>query len=288
MHTAVAAGHPDVSGAALEAQYYMRGAVPQWQHYLSLWEAESAAARKTLPWTLDIQYGNSGDETLDVMLPAASVKDAPVQILIHGGYWRALHKDDFTFLAPPLTAAGIVSVVVNYALCPTVTMSELTEQCRRAVRWTRAHIAEFGGDPKNLHITGHSAGAHLAVMMALTPDLSEVIRSVTGLSGLYDLAPVSLCFMQQDLRLTEAEIAALSPMHKALPRDLKLLLGAGSEETEAFHWHSAAFGEICNANGLDCAVMKIPGHHHYSVVGVLCEEGPLRSAWLEMCRKWTA
>jgi arylformamidase len=285
MRAAVLAGHPDLSGTALEAQYFMRGAVPEWQHYLNLWETESAAARRTLPGTLNIRYGNSGDEILDVLLPAAPVKDAPVQILIHGGYWRALHKDDFTFLAPPLAAAGIVSVVVNYALCPTVTMSELTEQCRRAVRWTRAHIAEFGGDPKNLHLTGHSAGAHLAVMMALTPDLSEVVRSVTALSGLYDLALVSLCSMQQYLRLTEAEIAALSPMDQALPSGLKLLLGAGAEETAAFRWHSALFGERCNANGLDCSVMTILGHHHYSVVGVLCDDGPLRSAWLEMCGK---
>jgi arylformamidase len=153
------------------------------------------------------------------------------------------------------------------------------------VHWTRARIAEFGGDPKNLHLTGHSAGAHLAVMMALTPDLSEVIRSVTALSGLYDLAPVSLCSMQQDLRLTESEIVALSPMNKALRSGLKLLIGAGAEETTAFRWHSATFGERCKANGLDCAVMMIPGHHHYSVVGVLCEDDPLRMAWLELCRK---
>jgi arylformamidase len=283
MQAALAAGHPDVSGEGLEAQYFMRGAVPEWRQYLKLWETDSAATRMMLPGTLNIQYGTSGDETLDVLLPATSVNDAPVQILLHGGYWRALHKDDFSFLAPPLAAAGIVSVVVNYALCPAVTMSELTEQCRRAVRWTRAHIAAFGGDPKNLHLTGHSAGAHLAVMMALTPDLAGAIRSVTALSGLYDLAPVSLCSMQQDLRLTPAEIAALSPMDQALPSGLKLLVGAGAEETAAFHWQSDAFGAVCRANGLDCMVMNIPHHHHYSVVGALCEDGPLRTAWLEMC-----
>ncbi len=285
MQAAVKAGHPDVSGATLEAQYFMRGAVPEWRQYLELWATDSAAARKTLPGTLNIQYGVSGDETLDVLLPVAPFENAPVQILIHGGYWRALHKDDFTFLTPPLAAAGIVSVVVNYALCPTVTMSELTDQCRRAVRWARDHITGFGGDPNNLHLTGHSAGAHLAVMMALTPDLAEVIRSVTALSGLYDLAPVSLCSMQQDLRLTQAEIATLSPMDKALPAGLKLLLGAGTEETAAFLWHTDAFGAAVNANGLNCVVIKIPDHHHYSVVGALCEDGPLRRAWLQMCGK---
>ena len=284
MRRAVAAGHPDVAGAALEAQYFMRGAVPEWQHYFDLWDADSAKARETLRGRLNIAYGPSAEETLDVLLPAASVQDAPVQILIHGGYWRALHKDGFTFLAPPLAAAGVVSVVVNYALCPSVTMTELTEQCRRAVRWTRANIADFGGDPDNLHLTGHSAGAHLSVMMALTPEFAPAIRGVTAVSGLYELAPLAGCSMQADLRLTDQELAALSPMEKSLPAGVALLLAVGADETTAFRWHTAAFADNCKARGVDCTVMEIPGCHHYAAIGALCQAGPLQSQWLEQCR----
>ena len=284
MRRAVAAGHPDVAGAALEAQYFMRGAVPEWQRYFDLWDADSAKARETLEGRLDIAYGPSAEETLDVLLPAASVKDAPVQILIHGGYWRALHKDGFAFLAPPLAAAGVVSVVVNYALCPTVTMTELTEQCRRAVHWTRTHITDFGGDPDNLYLTGHSAGAHLSVMMALTPELAPAIRGVTAVSGLYDLAPLAGCSMQADLRLTEQEIAALSPMEQELPAGLDLLLAVGADETTAFRWHTAAFAANCTAQGLKCTVLEVASCHHYAVIGALCEAGPLQSKWLQQCR----
>ena len=262
----------------------MRGAVPEWQHYFDLWDADSAKARETLRGRLNIAYGPSAEETLDVLLPAASVQDAPVQILIHGGYWRALHKDGFTFLAPPLAAAGVVSVVVNYALCPFVTMTELAEQCRRAVRWTRANIADFGGDPDNLHLTGHSAGAHLSVMMALTPEFVPAIRGVTAVSGLYELAPLAGCSMQADLRLTDQELAALSPMEKSLPAGVALLLAVGADETTAFRWHTAAFADNCKARGVDCTVMEIPGCHHYAAIGALCQAGPLQSQWLEQCR----
>jgi arylformamidase len=85
-------------------------------------------------------------------------------------------------------------------LCPAVSLAELTEQCRRALRWVRANIASYGGNPENIHCAGHSAGAHLSTMLALTPEFSTCIRSVTGVSGVYDLAPVSCASMQADLR----------------------------------------------------------------------------------------
>lgn len=291
MQDAVAAGHPDLVGEALDAQYFMRGAVPDWKAYLDGWTADSAAARARLRGTLDISYGPSAEETLDVFLPEDATGPAPVQILIHGGYWKALGKDDFSFLAPPLAAAGILSVVVNYALCPTVTMTELVSQCRRAVRWTRANIAGFGGDPDRLHVTGHSAGGHLAAMMAATSwedqdrAAAPVLRSVTALSGLYDLAPVRACFVQEDLRLTDLEVTANSPMEMALPADTSLLLAAGADETPAFRWHTSAYAARRTAQGLSCFAMEVPGRHHYSVVNVLCEpNAPLQTAWLQRSR----
>ena len=284
--------HPQLEGAALDAQYFMRGAVPDWKTWLDGWAADSAVARARLPGTLDIAYGSSPEETLDVLLPPGDLPNGvPVQLLIHGGYWRALSKDDFSFLAPPLAAAGVISVVVNYALCPHVTMDELVEQCRRAVRWTRANIAEFGGDPDRLHATGHSAGGHLAAMLAATPwgetraDGGPLIRTVTALSGLYDLAPVRRCFVQQDLRMTEDDVARNSPMFMALPQGTDLLLAVGADETAAFRWHTAAYAEHCAQQGLACQTIEVPGRQHYSVVNVLCDGGAaLQSAWLKRCR----
>lgn len=286
MVRAVAAGHPDVTGTALDAQYFMRGAVPDWQRYLDGWAADSAAARERLPGRLDIAYGASPEELLDVIVPPGLADAAPVQILIHGGYWKALGKDDFTFLASPLAGAGVISVVVNYALCPTVSMSELVAQCRRAVRWTRDNIAQFGGDPQRLHVTGHSAGGHLAAMMAATCWAERdggvpVIRSVTSLSGLYDLSPVQACFVQADLRLTEQEVVDNSPMTMALPSGTDMLLAVGADETEAFRWHTRAYAHKCGSQGLPLVCMEVPDRHHYSVVNALCEKGSLlQAAWL--------
>ena len=193
---------PHYDREQLDVQYRVRNAVPDFQSYLDRWTDDSFAACHTLSGERDIQYGPSADETLDVFVPAGTVEHAPVQILIHGGYWRALSKDDFTFLAAAIVPAGVVAVVVNYALCPDVTMSVLVDQCRRAMIWTSRNIGRFGGDPNRLHLTGHSAGA---------------------------------------------------------------------AETDAFRWQTAAYAASMRSQGANCVAMEIPGHHHYSMMGVLCD-----------------
>jgi arylformamidase len=280
---AIAAGHPDVSGPALEAQYFMRGAVPAWAAYMADWDRTSTLARADFPHRRDLPYGESPAEKLDIILPAGAISNAPVQILIHGGYWRALSKDGFTFPAAPLAAAGVISVCVDYALCPRVSMTELTEQCRRAVRWTRANIAGYGGDPDNLHCTGHSAGAQLSAMLALTPELAPFIRTVTAVSGIYDLAPLRDCSMQADLRLTPADVTALSPLRQPTPTGAAWLIAVGGAETAAFRWQSRAFHEHCVSQGVSAQFLEIPGENHYSVISVLGHANTaLQTAWLNL------
>ncbi len=278
---------PEYNREQLDAQYRVRDAVPDFRSYLDRWTDDSAAVRRTLSGERDIRYGPSADETLDVFVPAGRVEHAPVQILIHGGYWRALSKDDFSFLAAAIVPAGVVAVVVNYALCPNVTMSALVDQCRRAMIWTSSNIERFGGDASRLHLTGHSAGAHLAAMMAATDwdsipgGVVPCLRSVCGLSGLYDLRPLRQAFIQADLRLTEPEARDNSPLLLPFRADCNLLLAAGAAETDAFRWQTAAYAASMRSRVADCVTMEIPGHHHYSIVGVLCDaDAPLRKAWI--------
>src|SRR5512134_3528949 len=95
-----------------EAQYNVRAAIPDHAQYFARWKEASRAARLALPCHLDVAYGASPEETLDVF-PARGTSRA-LLTFIHGGFWRALHKDDFSFVAQPFVARGVTVAVINY------------------------------------------------------------------------------------------------------------------------------------------------------------------------------
>lgn len=280
-------GHPDVSpGPALEAQYLMRAVVPNWADYMAQWDADGQAVLTGFDVRRNISYGGTSEQRLDIILPQSKGSKRPVQILIHGGYWRALDKDSILFAARPMAQAGVVTVNIDYALCPSVTLTELTAQCARALRWVRSRIATYGGDPENIHLAGHSAGAHLATTLTLDAEFSSCVRSVTGVSGVYDLAPVACASMQADLRMTEDEIIALSPMRLPPPRSAKWLLAVGTSETPAFIWQTEAYAAHISGIGLGCQVIHLPKANHYSAISTLAEDGAdLQAAWLKLAKE---
>ena len=126
------------------------------------YKARSEATRASLSMIADVAYDNSARETLDIFSPKAPSGADPVHLFIHGGYWRMFSKDDFSFIADTVTAAGAMAVIVGYDLMPKVRLSTIVGQIRNAVRWLTANIADYGGDAGQFSISGRSAGAHLA------------------------------------------------------------------------------------------------------------------------------
>src|SRR4051812_17582875 len=110
----------------------------------------------------DIAYGSGAGEKLDLFFPDRPRNNLPVHIFIHGGYWRMFSKQDYSYIADTVTNAGAIAVIVDYALMPAQRMAVLVDQVQRAKLWVIEHIAEHGGDPTRLTVSGHSAGAHLA------------------------------------------------------------------------------------------------------------------------------
>ena len=173
---------------------------------------------------------------LDIYTPAQAGRPAPVQVFYHGGYWRSFKAADFAFVAERLTEAGVLVVIVNYALVPAVRIGELVRQCRAALAWVHANIARYGGDPNRIFVSGHSAGGHLVAAMAAMappagePDTRPLVQGGVALSGLFDLEPIRLCYLQETLQLTPAEVAANSPA-RHLPTAAKpLILAYGADE----------------------------------------------------------
>ena len=271
---------------ALDWQYDNRRRARVSADYVAFYQAASIAARNTLPCTLDISFGQSDAEVLDIFGPAKPGLPVPVHMFIHGGYWRALHKDDFSFVATPIVEAGGMAVVVNYALMPGVTMDELVRQCRAALAWLYQNAGDYGGDPDRITISGHSAGGHLVTMMLATDwgaDYGlpqDVVKGGVALSGLYDLEPIRLCYLNKELGMDEETARRNSPIN-CLP-DIPagtappLVLTYGSLESEEFARQTAVYADAWRARGHDCTVDPIAGHHHMSVISTMADrDSPL-------------
>jgi len=196
--------------AQIDAQYNAGAAVPDAATHLQRYTARGAQARETLRCTLDVAFGPTLDETLDIF--PADQPGAPVFVFIHGGYWRALSSKDFSGVALGLQPLGITTVVINYSLCPKVGIDEITRQARAAVAWVLRHIGAYGGDAARVAVGGHSAGGHLAAMCletawagdyGLAPD---PLAAAVLVSGLYDLAPLRYSYLQPAIQLDDGVI----------------------------------------------------------------------------------
>ena len=145
----------------------------------------------------DIPYADGARQKLDVYQPRGAA-DAPVIVFFYGGRWLSGTKDWYRLLAAALTARGYVVVVPDYRLYPEVRFPDFLMDGAKALRWTHDNVAKFGGDPQRLFVMGHSAGAHIAAMLALDPQWLDGIglaaaRNITGLigiSGPYDFLPL--------------------------------------------------------------------------------------------------
>jgi arylformamidase len=262
--------------AALDRQYNNQLRVPDFAEHVARWQRLSAEVRASLPGKLGVAYGPSAEEVLDIYAPAKG-GTAPVQVFFHGGYWRAFKSSDFAYVAPPIVAAGAVAVIVNYALVPSVRLGELVRQCRAALAWVHANIARYGGDPARLYISGHSAGGHLvAALAAMAPrageaDTGPLIRGGVALSGLYDLAPIALCYLQETLALTATEIATYSPARHLPARVAPLVLAYGADESEEYARHSTSYGKALAERGIACRVQPLTGLNHMSLGSALAD-----------------
>ncbi|MDA1101898.1 MAG: alpha/beta hydrolase [Proteobacteria bacterium] len=267
-----------------EAQYNPRQAVPDHQVKIDARVTASAEARCRIEGIYDLRYGPGPLEVLDIF--PAEAEASPVQFYIHGGYWRAQDKSDVSFFAEPFAAAGATVVVVNYDLCPNVTLPEIMAEIVRALTWTHGNVAEWGGDPSRIFISGNSAGAHLGAMM-LAHDWqaeglpADLIKGAALLTGVYDPAPVLGISVNAEIRLTPDMLATVSPMANLPRRNLPLLLPVGGGETAEWIKQTRAYADLCQANGIGAEYLEVPGADHFDMTAAMGDpDGPVLPAIL--------
>ena len=160
---------------SLDAEYNPLSTAGDAADIVKRWEERSAHARKHLHSHLGVRFGPTADEYMDIF--PSDKPNGSLHLFIHGGYWRRFTAREFSFVAPTLVESGVSVAVMNYALCPEVTVGEIVRQTRSAIYWLKENGSKYGIDARHLTISGHSAGGHL-LAMALNSDWTKTVKNI--------------------------------------------------------------------------------------------------------------
>jgi arylformamidase len=273
-----------------EREYNIRALVPEYPAIFSRWAAQAAATRSLHACLLDLAYGESPGERLDIF--PAREEPSPLLVFIHGGYWRSMDKSDFSWIAPSLVAHGATVALINYGLAPQTPIEDIVRQTLAAIAWLYRKAERYGIDRDRIVLCGHSAGAHLGAMSlaALWPvyadDLpQDLVKGLLAISGVYDLEPlVQAPFLNVDLQLDRERAIRLSPVRYPARPGVRLITSVGGAESSEFHRQNALIGRHWQSNRVRDVPM--PDCNHYQVIEALPDPaGPLFDAALDLLRK---
>ena len=265
--------------AALDAAYNNTAAVGQVKRdaYVAGWTARSDVIRKMPGARLDLRYGEGARHRLDVFPSGAPA--APTLLYIHGGYWQMNDKEPYAFLGEGVLAAGFNLALVEYTLAPAARMDQIVDEIRRSVAWTIEHTKDFGGDPARVFVSGHSAGGHLTAMAMTEARLAGGI----AISGLYDLEPIRLNYLNEKLGLDPAEVERNSPVRHLPASAAPLVVTVGLGELPELVRQSEEYAAAWQRRGLRSRYLPVAAHDHFSILEELARPtGAILAALKEM------
>ena len=248
--------------AALDAAYNNTAAVgiPKRDQYVGGWSARSDAVRRTRGGKIDLRYGSGPRQRLDIF-PCGRT-GAPTLAYIHGGYWQMNDKEPYAFFGEALLPAGFNLAVIEYTLAPEARLDQIVAEIRSAVAWVIEHAAEHGGDARRVFVAGHSAGGHLTAAAMSDPRLAGGI----AISGIYDLEPIRLNYLNDKLRLDKDEAVRCSPILHLPSRAAPLVVSVGLGELPELIRQSAEYWAAWQGKGLKGQYLPLPEHDHFSIL----------------------
>jgi acetyl esterase/lipase len=263
----------------LDAAYNNRAAVPNAVAIIENWNERSARVRRDRPGHLDLSYGDRPRQRLDLFL--AEGPKAPTLAYIHGGYWQMNDKEGHSFIAEGALARGINVAVLEYTLAPIARMDQIVGEIRRAIGWLDEHLGEFGADPRRIYVAGHSAGGHLTAM-AMT---LGAVRGGLAISGLYDLEPIRLNYLNEKLGLDAPEAERNSPLLHLPPTAGPLAVAYGTAELPELCRQSIDYARAWVESGLPGHLLPIGGADHFTILEALADShGTLAEALVDLIR----
>jgi len=221
-----------------------------------------------------VAYGPSEIEKLDIY--RAKQANAPVNIFIHGGAWRANRAADYACLAEPFVKAGAHYVILDFTNVDDTggSLFPMVEQVRRAVAWVYSNAKSFGGDSSRLYLTSHSSGSHIGGCV-VTHDWEksglprDILRGATLSSGMYDLKPVRLSKRSKYVRFTDEMEEALSAQRHLDKLHTPLILAHGTYETPEFQRQTRDFFAAVKAAGKPVELLVGEGYNHFEMLETL-------------------
>ena len=234
--------------AALDAAYNNSAAVADSAKIVADWEARSARLRAAHPEGMDLRYGPDERNRVDYF---SARRDGPVLVFLHGGYWQNRAKEVFSFVAEGPLAWGINVALVGYTLAPQKRLDGIVAEIRAALDWLQQSLAMLGG--KKIYLSGWSAGGHLTAIAMDHP-------AVTGglaISGIYDLEPMRLSYINDKLRLDEAEARRNSPG----PTPKPLVVVYGADELPELRRQSEDYAKLLRGKAV-----ALPRRNHFTIL----------------------
>lgn len=269
--------------------YRNRDFIPDFDAIMAETEARSRAFAETVRVERNVSYGPTSRQSFDLVFPPDPAPGAPLHMFIHGGYWRAGSKESHTLVAAPVVAAGGIAALVGYDLMPQTRLAEIVAQVRGAARHIVDLAPEIGADPERFTVSGHSAGAHLASLLASDApgDADPVdlppLRGLLLVSGIYDLSGIPGSFLKDEAKMNDEEARAWSPLmarHRAGP--LRIIT-RGEEETAPFQDQAVAMNALLDRDAQATELRRERGRNHLTIVFDLADpEAPLGRRLLEL------
>lgn len=264
---------------------------PEAENYAAFCLEETAKAQAQTRHVLDIPYGTDYWQKIDLYLPDdAPTHGMPTLLFMHGGYWTHGYKEWLGFMAPAFVSLPALFISVSYRLSPQVKHPAALEDCLAALAWAYEHAQAYGGDPQRLCVGGHSAGGHLAALMALQPQLltarglpADLITACFPVSGVYDLEGDLPQDRLQAFLAPSASRTQASPLHYVHGNHTPFLLAIGERDYPVLYEQAYAMAAALRQEQGEVEFLEIAAadHFHISMQG-----GDPERLWVQRVRDW--
>lgn len=260
----------DLDQAALDRAYDQTQWASNAAEVMARYTQRSKLALQRLGPARRLAYGPGGNEQLD--LHGAGLTPAPTLVYVHGGAWRSGRAEDYAFLAEPFVRAGARVIIPDFDAVQDCAgdLRVLADQVRRALASVVAHAQAWGVDPQQIHLAGHSSGAHLAAVAATASDGVQ-IASLMSCSGMYELEPVRRSARSRYVHIDDLAVQSLSPARHARALSGPLLVAVGSLESPQFVWQSQMWTETAVSAGISTTALWAEGLNHFEILETLAD-----------------
>ena len=255
----MSAVYRNFSQAELDAAYNNRAAERGLDAIRDDWERRSKALYSRARVDRDLAYGSGARQRLDFF--HAPTKGRPTVAWIHGGYWQTNEKEPNAFIAEGLLAHDLNVALVEYTLAPAASISAIVAEIRASIAWLAARLQPELGASRRLVVAGHSAGGHLTAMSASLPGVCGAMP----VSGLFDLEPIRLSYLNVAVKMDLAEAGANSPISLPLPSVPMSVVVGGAELPELVR-QSGDYAAALAAAGRQVRKIVVPGATHFTIL----------------------